>query len=151
MGVSMNLSLAKSFAALAIVSAIAACGSDSTGPSSPLVGSYTAFQFVTTGGSGQTNQLTAGSTVQLTLNANGSTSGHMHLAATNGNPAADFDLAGSWQQTGNVVDLTQTADTFLRDMAFAVQLSGTGVVDLVGDQVVSGTRVQLTLRRGGAL
>src|SRR2546423_8187350 len=103
MGVSMNLSLAKSFAALAIVSAIAACGSDSTGPSSPLVGSYTAFQFVTTGGSGQTNQLTAGRTGRLTFDADGSTSRHMHLAATHGNPAADFYPAGPWQPNRNSV------------------------------------------------
>src|SRR2546423_9181971 len=99
MGVSMNLSLAKSFAALAIVSAIAACGSDSTGPSSPLVGSYTAFQFVTTGGAGQTKQLTARSTVQLTLNADGSTSRQKHLPANNRNPPADIELACSLQPT----------------------------------------------------
>ena len=145
----MNLSLAKSAAALALVTAIAGCGGDSTAPQSPLAGSYTAFEFVTTGGSGQTNQLIAGSTVQITLNADGTTSGHMHLAATNANPAGEFDLAGTWAQTGNTVDFTQTADNFLRDMVFAIQPIATGVWDLVGDQVFSGTRVQLTLRHGG--
>jgi len=137
--------------AISVVAAFAAttaCGSDSTSPQSPLVGSYTAFQWVTTGGSGQTNQLTIGSTLQITLNADGSTSGHMHLAASNGAPAADFDMAGTWHESNNVVDFTQSADTFVRDMVFAVQPIATGVVDLVGDQVFSGTRVQLTLRHG---
>ena len=89
-----------------------------------------------------------GSTLQITLNADGSTSGHMHLAASNGSPAADFDMAGTWNESNNVVDFTQTADTFVRNMIFAVQPIATGVLDLVGDQVFSGTRVQLTLRHG---
>jgi|SRR3954470_14117923 hypothetical protein len=143
----MTRNLFKVGAGLAIAGAIAACGSDSTAPNSALVGNYTAFQFVTTGGSGQTNQLTAGSTVQLTLNADGSTSGHMHLAATSANPAGDFDLAGTWQEHGNVVDLTQTADTFLRDVTFTLQPFAAGAWDLVADQTFAGTRVQLTLRR----
>ena len=133
---------------VAAVAAIAACGSSSTSPQSPLVGSYSAFQWVTTGGSGQTNQLTIGSTLQITLNADGSTSGHMHLAASNGAPAADFDMAGTWNESNNVVDFTQTADTYVRNIIFAVQPIATGVLDLVGDQVFSGTRVQLTLRHG---
>jgi len=132
----------------AALAATTACGNDSTSPQSPLVGSYTAFQWVTTGGSGQTNQLNIGSTLQITLNADGSTSGHMHLAASNGSPAADFDMAGTWNESNNVVDFTQTADTFVRNMIFAVQPIATGVLDLVGDQVFSGTRVQLTLRHG---
>lgn len=137
--------------AISIVAALAAttaCGSDSTSPQSPLVGSYTAFQWVTTGGSGQTNQLNIGSTLQITLNADGSTSGHMHQAASNGAPAADFDMAGTWAENNNMVNFTQSADTFVRNMIFAVQPIATGVVDLVGDQVFSGTRVQLTLRHG---
>jgi hypothetical protein len=83
-----------------------------------------------------------------TLNGNGTTTGHMHIAASNGNPAAEFDMAGTWTQNGNTIDFTQAADTFVRDMLFDVQPIATGVVDLVGDQVFSGTQVKLTLRRG---
>ena len=136
------------FTAVATVAILAGCGSESTAPQSGLVGSYTAFQWVTTGGSGQTNQLTIGSTLQITLSANGSTSGHMHLAASNGVPAADIDLAGTWTTQNNTVDFTQVADNFLRDMVFTIQPIATGVWDLIGDQVFSGTRVQLTLRHG---
>ena len=143
------MSVMRSLAPIAMMVATAACGSDSTGPQSPsLSGSYTAFQWVTTGGSGQTDQLLAGSTLQITLNDNGTTTGHMHVAASNGNPAVDFDMAGSWTQSGNTIDFTQTADTFMNDMVFAVQPIATGVVDLVGEQVFSGTDVKLTLRHG---
>jgi len=147
----MKLRHLNAFAMTSAIVVLTGCGSDSTAPQSPLVGSYTAFQWVTTGGSGQTNQLSIGSTLHISLNADGSTSGHMHLAASNGGPPADldFDMVGTWHEENNVVDFTQAADTFLRDMAFTVQPIATGVVDLVGDQVFSGTRVQLTLRHGG--
>jgi hypothetical protein len=142
------MSLMKSFAALAFVWTVAACGSDSTSPpDSRLVGSYTAVQFSTTGSSGQTDQLNAGSTVQITLNADGSTSGHMHLAATNANPAGDFDLAGTWRSNGSTVAFTQAADNFVRNMTFTIQPFATGVWDLVANQAFSGTLVQLTLRK----
>jgi len=146
----MNLSAMKCLAMIAMFAAAAGCGgSDSTSPQpSGLAGSYTAFQWVTTGGSGQTNQLVIGSTLQITLNNDGSTTGQMHLAASGGNPARDFDMAGTWTQSGNNIDFTQAADTYVRDMVFAIQPVATGVWDLVGDQVFSGTRVQLTLRHG---
>ncbi len=145
----MRSPVMKFLAPIAMIAAAAGCGSDSTGPqSSGFAGSYTAFQWVTTGGSGQTNQLIAGSTLQITLDDNGSTSGHMHVAASSGNPVADFDMAGTWTQSGNNINFAQTADTFVRNMVFTIQPIATGVWDLVGDQVFSGTRVQLTLRHG---
>ena len=60
----MKLSVMKWLAPIAVFTAAVGCGgSDSTGTqSSGLAGSYTAFQWVTTGGSGQTNQLAIGST-----------------------------------------------------------------------------------------
>ena len=131
------------------ITAMVACGGDSTSPSqSTAVGSYTAFQFVTTGSSGQTNQLLIGSTVQITLAANGTTSGHLHLAASGSQPAFDADLAGTWSQTGNVIDFTQAVDNFVNDMLFTIQPIATGVWDLIGDDTFSGTHVQLTLRHG---
>ncbi|MFL5478176.1 MAG: hypothetical protein ACJ79X_04075, partial [Gemmatimonadaceae bacterium] len=109
-----------------------------------IAGSYTATEFVTTGGSGQRNELLAGSTVTMVLNANGTTSGHLHVAASGSSPALDADMAGTWTRTGNVVDFTQAADTFVRDMAFTLETTGSKWV-LIGDQGFSGTRVQLTL------
>jgi len=145
----MELPVIKAIAPVAMIAAAAACGSDSTGPQqSGLAGSYSAYQWVTTGESGQTFQLVIGSTLQITLSDNGSTSGHMHIAASNGNPSADFDLAGTWRQTGNNVNFSQTVDNFLNDVTFTIQPIATGVWDLVGVDDFPGTHIELTLRHG---
>jgi hypothetical protein len=128
-----------------VASALIACGgSDSTAPPSVLVGSYNAVQFVTTGSSGQTNQILAGSTLSINLNPNGSTTGHLHVAASGGNSAFDADMAGTWTQTGNSVTFSQVADSFVRNMTWVVTAAGSSW-ELVGDQVFSGTRTQVTL------
>lgn len=145
----MKPSVMKCLAPIMMLAAAVGCGgSDSTGTqSSALAGSYTAVQWVTTGNSGQTPQLAIGSTLQITLNNDGSTTGHMHLAASGGNTAMDFDMAGTWAQNGNNVSFSQAADTFLRNMVFTIQPIATGVWDLVGVYDTPGTRVELTLRR----
>ena len=126
------------------IAAIVACGGDSTGPPSALVGSYNAVQFVTTGSSGQTNQILAGSTLSINLMPNASTTGHLHVAALGGNPAFDADMAWTWTQTGNSVTFSQAADSFVRNMNWVVTAAGSSW-ELVGDQVFSGTRTQVTL------
>jgi len=124
------------------IAAIVACGSDSTAPNA-VVGSYAATQFTTTGTSGQTNQLLAGSTLNLTLASGGGLTGHLHLAASSANPVFDADMAGTWVRTGNSVDFTQTADTFVRDVTFSVEANG----DLVGAGTFAGTAIAITLSR----
>ncbi len=133
---------------LSLILGLIACGSDSTGPALPPVGSYTAIEFVTTGNSGQTNQLLIGGSLQMTLAANGTTSGHLHMAASGANPVVDADMAGTWTQNTSFVEFSQPADTFVRDMTFTLEPIGPGVWDLAGDQVFSGTRIQLRLRHG---
>ena len=137
--------------ALLFAASIVGCGSDKGptefgggGGGASLVGNYTATQWVTTGGSGQTNQIVAGSSLTITLNSNGSTTGHMHLIGSAGNPGVDADMAGSWNVNGSVVRFSQNADTFVSDMAFNVVPNGAKWA-LEGDQVFSGTRVQITL------
>ena len=120
---------------------------ESTSPPDALVGNYTAVTFVTTGASGQRNEILAGSTLVLNLNADGSTSGHLHIAPSTGNPAFDADMAGTWSQNGLTVDFAQAADTFVRDMTFIMSATQTASWDLVGDQVFSGVRIQITLRK----
>jgi hypothetical protein len=94
---------------------------------------------VTTGTSGQTNQILAGSTLFLFLVSNGNVSGQLHKAAS-----GNTDMTGTWTQTGNTIRFSQTADTFVRNMTFTVVPNGNSW-QLVGDQVFSGTRIQLTL------
>jgi hypothetical protein len=126
------------------------CGSDNPVQPGNVAGIYYSSQFVTTGTGGQTNQLLAGSYVNIQLLPNGSTIGQLHLVASSSNPALDADLAGSWSQSGNTVTFTQSADTFIRNMTFTVVPSGTSW-ELVGDHVFAGTRVQLTLSQGGII
>jgi hypothetical protein len=144
----MRRSLKKSWSMLSIVlpALFLGCG-DSTSPAPDIaVGNYTAVEFVTTGNSGQRNEIQAGSTLVLNLSANGTTSGHLHIAASAGSPSFDADMAGTWTRAGMTVDINQSADTFVRDMPF--QLTPyTGTWDLVGNAGFSGTQVVITLRR----
>jgi hypothetical protein len=128
--------------------AVAACGgNDTTAPAVSPVGSYTATQFTTTGGSGQTDQLVNGSTFNITFALDGTTSGHLHIAASGGNPAFDADMAGTWTQDGMIVEISQPADTFVRDMPFTLTANGGSSWDLVGDKTFSGTEIRVTLSR----
>jgi len=123
-----------------------ACG-DSTSPGTTVAGNYTAVFFNTTptGGTAR-DEIQAGSTLTLNLNSDGTTSGHLHVAANGASPVFDADMAGTWSLNGDVVSFTQAADTFVRNMAFTVVRAGRNVVALLGDQVVSGTRISLSLK-----
>ena len=123
-----------------------ACGTDktTTSPQLSIVGNYTATQWVTSGTSGQTNQLLAGSTLNLALASDGSTTGHLHVAASGSNPALNQDMAGTWSQSNDKVTISQSADTFVRDLTFTVVPNGNRW-SLSTDQVVNMTRIQLTL------
>jgi hypothetical protein len=138
-------SLMKGIPMLLGIAAMMAC-SDLTS-SGTTEASYTAIIFFTTDSTGPTNQLSLGSSLQITLASNGTTSGHLHLAASGGQPVLDADMAGTWSQSGDAIDFTQTADTFVRDMTFTAQKISTSVSALVGDETFSGTRINLTLAR----
>jgi hypothetical protein len=132
---------------LIVLPLILACG-DSTSPATSVVGSYSPTIFITTPSGGTArNELQAGSTLTLNLNSNGTLSGHLHVAANGAAPVFDADMAGTWSVNGDVVTFTQSADTFVRNMAFTIQRLGGNELLLVGDQVFSGTRVNLTLGR----
>jgi hypothetical protein len=144
----MRKSLKRSYSIAAIVlpSLFLACG-DSTSPEPDIaVGNYTAVYFVSTGNSGQKDELLAGGTMTLNLNANGTTSGHLHLVAPGGGPDFDADMAGTWTRTGMTVDINQPADTFVRDMPFTLT-PNVASWDLVGDQTFSGTNIRVRLSR----
>jgi hypothetical protein len=133
--------------ALAIT--VAACGSDSTSPAGSAAGNYTAISFTTSGSSGQTNQIALGGSLLLNLASNGAASGHLHVAASGSDPAFDADMAGTWTQNGNVVTISQSADTFVRDMPFTLTLDPANGWTLVGDKTFSGTNITITLKRVG--
>jgi hypothetical protein len=122
------------------LAALVACGSDSTAPKQSVAGTYVATQWVTTGSSGQTDQLLAGSGLFLSLGAHSSLAGQLHLAATN----SDTDMAGTWTQAGNTITFAQEADTFVRNMTFDI-VPDVNRWQLVGVGGFSGTQIQITL------
>ena len=126
---------------------VMACGGSDEPSSTPIAGTYAATFFQTTGSSGQRNEIAAGSTLTISLAANGTTTGHLHVAASGANPVFDSDLAGTWSATGNVVDFVQVADNFVDDILFTWGSDIQGISTLAGDQVFSGTRIQITLTR----
>ena len=129
------------------IAAIVACGSDSTAPTATVAGSYQASEFVTTGSSGITNHILAGSTLFLTLSGNGTLSGHLHMVATSSNSALDADMAGTWVQTGSAVNFSQPAvDTFVENITFAVVANG-NLWQLKGNRAFSGTDIKITLNQ----
>lgn len=86
-----------------------------------LSGSYEASTFTLTQ-SGSTDDLLAqGASITLTLDADGSTSGRLFVPDGN-EDGSDFDadLTGTWTRTGSQVSFDHPADTFIRDMSFAV-------------------------------
>jgi hypothetical protein len=127
--------------------ATTACGRDSTSQTDIATGNYTAIVFTTSGSSGQTNQLAIGGSLSLNLAANGTTSGHLHTAASGSDPALDADMAGTWTRAGTVVTISQAADTFVRDMPFNLTFDPANAWILVGNQTFSGTNIQVTLKR----
>ena len=121
---------------------VAACGNDDL-PVSPLTlaGTYTATQLTTTTGGVTTNQLAAGASVTLVLSLDGTSVGRLRVPAST-LPAADVSLNGTWEYSNGDVDLTSSADTFLRDMLLRVEGN-----TLVGDQTFGATRIQIVLTK----
>ena len=143
--------ISRSLLFIGLPAVLLACGGSDEPSSSPYAGSYVATSWTTTGNSGHQDQILAGSTLQITLAANGTTTGHLHTAASGANPVFDADMAGTWTVSANVVDITQAADTFVKDMLFTVGSNIQGITTLTGDQTFSGTQIQITLTRGGEL
>ena len=139
----LNSTLLLGFAVFA-----AACG-DANAPTGIPIGNYSAIQFVTTGSSGQRDELAAGSTLTLNLASNGTTSGHLHVAASTSSPVFDADMAGTWKEDGSIVTVSQVADTFVKDMPFTLSFDPANGWILVGDKSFNSVRIQLTLRAAG--
>jgi hypothetical protein len=138
--------LIKSTLALSVVATLG-CTNDITsslalnGP----VGAYTAIILYSTSASDPSLQLPSSGTFTINLAADGTTTGHLHLAAFNGNPAVDADMAGTWTRTGNTVNFQQDADTFVSAVPFTIQVINDQVWSLVADDVFEGTRFNVTL------
>jgi hypothetical protein len=115
-----------SFVLTAVLAVVVVACSDGTGPRAdvaavageywagrPSGSSVTVGTFTTTENGVTTDMLGGGSHIRLVLGETGSTSGTLVIPGT-----TQDDLAGTWTLAGGVVNLTLSADTFLRDMDF---------------------------------
>ena len=130
---------------LTLALALGSCGGED--PFSPTVesvtGSYAATSLTLTSSVGTTDLLTLGSTVALTLAADGTTSGRLFVPGGDDDGGdLDVDLAGTWTLSGSTVTFNQTGDSFIRDLDFAA-----GPDQLNGQGEFSGAFVRLVLRK----
>lgn len=137
---------------LAIASLLGACGDDGVGTESitreDVTGAYAAVTFTTTTDGTTTDQLAEGASLDLTLHEDGGTTGRLFIpGGDEGAGDLTADLAGTFtfDDRTDRVTLDQTADTFLRDMAFSAVRSR-GSVQLEGEHMSGGTAVRVVLR-----
>ncbi len=125
--------------------ALAACGNDTPTETTSLAGTYRATIFrVTPTGESALDVLGQGGTLNLTIATDNTTSGTLNLpASVAGGAAFTASMAGTAVQTGGTVRLQQTADTFVRDLTWAV--SGSALT--VADQTAGSARFTITLTR----
>ena len=107
---------------------LAACG-DALSPET-LAGSYVATTF-TLSGEVAGDVLAEGGHMNITFNADGTTTGSLFVPESLNDEEGDFnaDMAGTFVITDQTVALTQGADTFVRDVTWTVdgsQVHGSG-------------------------
>jgi len=110
-----------------------------------MAGSYSATAFtVTPTGQSAINVLAAGGSLTLTITPAGVTSGSLNLpASVTGGAALVASMAGTAVQTGVQVTLTQSADTFVRNLTWTVAADGLSVTA----QSAGGATYTITLTR----
>lgn len=120
-----------------------ACGDDGFDPTvANVTGAYTATTLTSTNGSVVTDQLAAGSSLTITLSADGTTTGRLFFPFTGSGGSLDVSLAGTWTLNRNTVEFTHTADSFLRDMTFTASRDA-----LEGQATFGGSVVRVVLTK----
>ena len=129
--------------------ALAGCGGDDN-PFSPTVasvaGTYNATVFTATSDElGTINLLSAGATVHVVLNPDGTTTGHIFVPDLGQEGGElDADLTGTWTLSESTVTFSQTADTFIRDVEFTAAQNS-----LESEGTFEGTTLNLALAKTG--
>ena len=127
-----------------IVTAVAAVACNHSFSPNPgtVHGIYAARTFTTTDSTGTTKDwIVAGGSLNLILATGGAAGGQLLIPGM-GPAGSDFiaSMTGTWQLIGNTVHLTQSANTFVRDMPW---IAGENL--LTGDHTFAGTRVKVVL------
>ncbi len=84
-----------------------------------VAGNYRLQSLVTIIGGVWTDWRAAGATLTISLAPNGTTSGQLFIPGSDdGGGDCSADMAGTWALRGETVTLTQSADSFVRNVAF---------------------------------
>jgi len=124
------------------VAVVVACDHSFAPTPGTVPGIYASRTFTTTDSSGTTTDwIVAGGSLNLILAQGGAAGGQLLLPGM-GPAGSDFiaSMTGTWELIGTTVRLTQSADTFVRDMPW---LAGENL--LTGDHTFDGTRVRVVL------
>ena len=109
--------------ALAVGLTLAGCSDDDGTDISDVAGSYEATTFVVTpDGEGPIDVLAAGGFINITINANGTTTGDMFLPASVAGTDQAFSMDGTASIVGSEqVAFDQVADSFFRELTFTIE------------------------------
>lgn len=133
---------------------LGACGDDDGFGPEPIdqgdvAAAYEATTFTSTTDGETTDQLAEGAEFDITLNADGTTSGQLFVPG-GAEDGGDFDVSldGTWSFDGatDQVEFEHTADTFVRDMTFTA-VRADGAVQLRGDETFAGTTIEVALEQ----
>ena len=106
-------------------------------------GAYTATQLITVDADSAIDWLKAGASIHITLTPDGKTSGHLFMpGAAPGGGDLDEDMAGFWLVYGYRLQISQSAETFVRYMDFTAEQN-----KIAGDQIINGLRVIMILTK----
>lgn len=112
----------RTFVSLIILFAalVTGCDDDVTGPSmAEVAGMYSASTFLLNAPEGQVDMIADGTTLDLTLSPDGTTSGTLFIPEGE-EDGSDLtaDLEGEWALDGDDVTFDHDADTFVRDVTW---------------------------------
>ena len=110
-----------------------------------IAGTYTATVFkVTPTGQAQIDVLAAGGSLTITIGSANATSGSLNIPASiNGGTPFTASMTGTASLSGTTVHFQQTADSFVRDLAWTASSNSLTVTS----QVVAGASYTITLSK----
>lgn len=104
-----------------VLVAAVSCSSDGGLTMAEVAGTYRAASLTTDDGRGEVDRVASGSSIVLTLGADGSTKGMFAVPEGEDGEDLDAELVGSWALAGDRVTLWHEADTVLREITFEVE------------------------------
>jgi hypothetical protein len=127
-----------------VASLVFACrNTDPVGPGIQAVtGSYHATTFITVRDGQSFDHIANGSTINIVLTPQGTTTGAMHIASGSGYIGSDVNLGGTWQLDRWFVTFEHPAETFLSEIVFTYNAGY-----LAGDHTITGTQFLVVLTR----